>query len=94
MTVSAQRAEIIALRALAWLLGNDDLRGVFMGATGVGEDDLRTRAQDAEFLASVLDFLMMEDTWIAGFCDAEGLACQEVPAARMALPGGEQLHWT
>lgn len=94
MTVSAQRAEIIALRALAWLVGNDDLRGVFMGATGAGEDDLRARAQDPEFLASVLDFLMMDDAWITGFCDAEGLAYPEVPAARAALPGGELQHWT
>lgn len=94
MTVSAQRAEIIALRALSWLVGNDDLRGVFMGATGVSEEDLRTRAHDLEFLASVLDFLMMDDAWITGFCDAEGLACPEVPAARTALPGGELPHWT
>ena len=94
MTISAQNAEIIALRALTWLVGNDDLRGVFMAATGAGEDDLRARTQEPEFLASVLDFLMMDDVWITGFCDAVGLAYPEVPAARAALPGGEQICWT
>jgi hypothetical protein len=37
---------------------------------------------------------MMDDAWITSFCDAEGLAYDQPMMARMALPGGEQMHWT
>lgn len=87
-------AETIGLRALAWLAGNDELLPVFLGATGAGEDDLRARAGDPEFLGSVLDFLLMDDTWIVAFCDTTALPYDRVMQARGALPGGQQVNWT
>ena len=94
MTLSRDAAESIALRCLAWLAGNDDLLPVFMGATGVSPGDLRERAQHADFLASVLDFLLMDDAWVMAFCAAEGLDNTVPMTARAALPGGEQVNWT
>lgn len=94
MTKSAEPAETLALRALGWLAANDDLLPVFMGATGVGKEDLRRRAGEPEFLASVLDFLLMDDAWIMGFCDGENLPYDAPMRARAALPGGEETHWT
>ena len=42
MTPLAQEtAEILALEALSWLVGNDDLLPVFLGSTGVSEADIR-----------------------------------------------------
>ena len=90
----AENPESIALKALLWLLSNEDLLPVFMGATGVAAEDLRAGAADPVFLASVLDFLMMDDVWVVGFCDAEGLAYDAPMRARAYLPGGEALHWT
>ncbi len=89
-----ETAEAVALRALAWLVGNDDLLPVFMGATGASARDLRERAQDVEFLASVLDFLIMDDAWVLAFCNAEELPPTLPMRARAALPGGAQPHWT
>ena len=94
MTYGRENAETIALQALAWLVGNEDLLPAFMGATGVGMDDLRERAADGDFLASVLDFILMEDAWVAGFCDAQSLPYDALLATRQALPGGQQIHWT
>ncbi|MDE4133808.1 DUF3572 domain-containing protein [Phaeobacter sp. QD34_3] len=94
MQISADEAETLALRALAWLSGNDELFPVFMGATGASVDDLKSRASDPEFLGSVLDFLMMDDAWVVGFCDDAGLKYESPMQARMALPGGAQIHWT
>ena len=90
----ADNPENVALQALLWLLGNEDLLPVFMGATGVGAGDMRAGARDPAFLASVLDFLMMDDAWIVAFCDAEGLAYDAPMRARAHLPGGEAMHWT
>lgn len=89
-----EAAETLALQALGWLIGNDDLRDVFLGASGASEADLRARASDPEFLASVLDFLVMDDAWVVAFCDGHGLPYDAPMRARAALPGGAAVHWT
>ena len=92
--MSPERAETIALQALGWLIGNDDLCPVFLGSTGASPDDLRDRATDPAFLASVLSFLTMNDDWIIAFCDAVGLSYDKPLRARYALPGQGQVEWT
>ena len=89
-----EAAELIAVKALGWLAGNDDLMPVFLGATGSSADDLRAQASDPAFLISVLDFLAMDDAWIMAFCDENSLAYEVPMQARQALPGGAQVHWT
>ncbi|MBM2294538.1 DUF3572 domain-containing protein [Sulfitobacter pseudonitzschiae] len=87
-------AETVALQALAWLAGNEELLPVFQGASGAGADDLRNGATDPAFLGSVLDFVMMDDVWVVAFCDSAGLSYDTPMRARAALPGGEQVNWT
>lgn len=87
-------AETIGLKCLTWLIANDDLLPVFMGATGAGEADLRAGAQDPAFLGSVLDFVLMDDAWILAFCTAQDLPNDAPMRARAALPGGADVHWT
>lgn len=92
--MNAEIAETIGLKALAWMVGNEDLLPVFMGATGTSEEDLKDRAMDPELLGALLDFLLMEDAWITAFCEANGLGFDQPMQARQALPGGEPVHWT
>lgn len=92
--ISRDAAETLALQALGWLVSNEDLLPVFLGASGASLPELRGRAEDPVFLASVLDFLLMDDAWIVAFCDVMGLDYEAPMAARQALPGGEQTHWT
>ncbi len=87
-------ADTVALRALGWLVGNEELLPVFLGASGLAPDEIRQRAADPVFLRSVLDFLLMDDTWVVAFCDSAGLDYTDPMAARRALPGGEEAHWT
>ena len=94
MSFSPEAAETLALKALGWLVTNDELLPVFLGSTGAGEDDLRTRVGDPAFLGSVLDFLMMNDEWIIAFCDSHTIPYEHIMPARAALPGGEQVNWT
>ncbi|WP_022702682.1 DUF3572 domain-containing protein [Pseudorhodobacter ferrugineus] len=89
-----ESAETIALQALGWLVGNEDLLPVFLGATGASVGDLASSARQPAFLGSVLDFLVMDDAWVVAFCDAAGLPYQAPMQARAALPGGEQFNWT
>ncbi|MCV6584362.1 MAG: DUF3572 domain-containing protein [Marinibacterium sp.] len=92
--LSPDRAETLALQVLAWVLGNDDLLPVFMGSTGAHEGDLRARAGDPVFLAAVLDFLLMDDAWVMGFCQSVGAEFDLPMRARAGLPGGDVIHWT
>jgi hypothetical protein len=87
-------AETIGLQALTWLVGNEELCPVFMGSTGASVDDLRIRANDPAFLGSVLEFLTMTDAWVMAFCEASNLKYDQPLAARYALPGAQDMHWT
>lgn len=93
MPISADSAETLALRALGWLVGNEELLPVFLGSTGAELSDLRARASDPAFLASVLEFLTMDDAWVIAFCDAERLPYDTPMQARSVLGGGD-VHWT
>lgn len=92
--LSRDSAELLGIEALSWLIGNDELLPIFLGSTGAGVDDLRSRAQDPDFLASVLDFLLMDDAWITAFCAEAGYEPDLPMRARAALPGGAQVNWT
>lgn len=88
------KAEELALSVLGWLAASDELMGTFLGTTGSSIDDVRAQAAEPAFLGSVLDFLLMNDDWVTGFCDAHGLDYRQPMAARQHLPGGELPNWT
>ena len=89
-----EQAETVAIQALGWLAGEDELLGVLLGASGADVNDLKQMAQNPEFLGSVLDFILMADSHVTGFCDAVGLAYEIPMQARQYLPGGEMVNWT
>lgn len=89
-----EHAQVIALQALGWLAGNDELCPIFLGASGGSVDDLRERATDPAFQAAVLEFITMDDAWVIAFCDAHDLKYDQPLRARYALPGAESVHWT
>lgn len=92
--MNADKAQIIALQALGWLVGNEELCPVFLGASGGSPDDLRDRATEPAFQAAVLDFITMDDSWVMMFCDSVNLAYDQPMRARQCLPGAEQINWT
>ena len=92
--MTPERAETIALQALGWLASDDDLCDSFLAASGATLDEMRQRATEPAFLASVLGFLTMNDHWIIGFCDSVGLGYDQPLRALHALPGAEQVEWT
>lgn len=87
-------AETLALRALGWLVADEERSGVFLGASGLAHDDLRERAGDPEFLASVMDFLLADDAALIAFAEDVGVSPEAPLRARAALPGGDLPNWT
>ncbi len=92
--MTGEQAELIALRALGWLAGDDELWPVFLGATGAAAEDARERARDPAFMASVLEFLTSDDAMVMAFCDQSDLKYEDPLRARYALPGAERVEWT
>ena len=80
-------AEILALKALAWLVNSDGARDRFLAETGADALNLRESAGEPEFLGAVMDFLMGDEALAAGFCEDETLTPETLHRARHALPG-------
>ncbi len=89
-----ESAETLALQVLSWLLGQPDLIGVFLNASGAGQGDLPELAGNPVFLGAVLDFLTEDDTRVMAFCDQAGLPYTQPMQSRLALPGAQHQHWT
>ncbi len=94
MAMSRENAEVFALNALGWIVGQEDILPAFLGATGSSESDIRGRVGDPEFQLCVLDFLMMDDQWIISCCDELRVPYECVSEARQAMPGGAEISWT
>jgi hypothetical protein len=94
MTYSAASAEVIGLKALEWLVSDDELFTMFLGSTGAVVGDVKNGAKEPVFLGSVLDFLLMNDDWIRDFCNHETLEYTTPYEARQCLPGGDIPNWT
>jgi uncharacterized protein DUF3572 len=80
-----ERAEILALEALAWLAGRPDDIGRFLHVSGLDAGDLRRAAGEPELLASLLDFLLENEPLLVEFCQETSTSAKAVHAARQAL---------
>jgi len=81
-------AETIALKALAFVAGDDEGLRRFFALSGLEPQSLRASAGEPETLAGVLDFLLGDEPRLRRFCDDAGLAPEAPARARAALPGG------
>ena len=87
-------AETRALEVLTWVLSEDDLIEVFMGATGASQDDLRSNTLNHEFLISILDFVLMDDIWVISCSKFMNIDPSQIQVIKMSLDGGQEVNWT
>lgn len=90
--------EETAVQALKWLAETDDLLRVFLGSSGLNAAELaaqiRSGAPSSEMLAAVMDFILMDDSWVMAFCLESGRDPKDMIAVRANLPGGAAPDWT
>jgi hypothetical protein len=84
---SQQSAETIALKGLTFLVNAPDSLDRFLALSGTSGVELRERAEEPEFLAAVVDFLLTDEPLLTAFCEAESLDAQAIHRARRMLPG-------
>lgn len=81
-------AELLAIRALGFIAGEERLMAAFLGETGLELHAVRGLAQDPAFLGGVLDFLLAREDRVVWFCRAEEVPAEAPMRARAHLPGG------
>ncbi|MAL79872.1 MAG: hypothetical protein CMN55_12305 [Sneathiella sp.] len=82
-----EKAEITALRALAYLAGNEKNLDRMMRETGIDPRDLATTGDSGEILAGILDFLLGHEDMLIDFCEHEKMDALTPARARRLLPG-------
>lgn len=79
-------AQAVALQAVAFIAGDEELLPRFVALTGCGADDIRSRIADDAFLGGVLDFILSDEPTLLAFAEATGLSPETPMAARARLP--------
>ena len=92
--MTEDQAQILALRALHWMAGQDDVLTAFLGAAGTDIETLKASAAQPDTQIALLDFLMQSDDWVRAYSASVGLAPEQVAHVRQSLPGGADPHWT
>lgn len=92
--IGREIAETVAVQALTWMVGETEILQIFLNETGASAQDLKDGAGEPEFLASVLDFLLLEDSVVIRCCDELDLPRDSLMRARVSLPGGFVPDWT
>ena len=83
--ITPERAEILALEALAWLAGQPEAIERFLALSGIGAADLRRAAGDRDLLVSLFDFLLTNEALLLSFCQDASTSPKVVHMARYRL---------
>lgn len=81
------QAATLALKSLAYLANSEGALDRFLEVSGADRDTLRLRADEPEFLVSLLDFLLTNEGLLVGFCNESSTDVRAVHMARHVLSG-------
>ncbi|MBC8038516.1 MAG: DUF3572 domain-containing protein [Rhizobiales bacterium] len=86
-SISHDESQIIALKALAFLVSDPDRVSRFMGITGTAPETIRASANVPEYLAGVLEYLRGDQSLLLIFAESEGIDPESIDAAGRCLEG-------
>lgn len=89
-----ESAETTALKVLGWLVQEEEIFPIFLGASGISTEELRARAGTVDVLTAVLDFVTMDDAWVRACAEATGLDPRAPLQAKEIMAGPAASHWT
>jgi hypothetical protein len=82
----SEQAEILALKMLQYLLGDEERAAGFLGTTGCSPDDLRTRMNELDFLGGIIDYMLGREDLLTEFCLQQAVEPTLPLRLRAALP--------
>jgi hypothetical protein len=80
-------AETIALKAVKFILTDDETQQSFINTTGILPADLEIMVKDLNFLGGVLDFLLASEDKLLEFCTNYNIDPEEPAKIRRLFPG-------
>lgn len=83
--MNPEKAEILALEALAWLASQPDGIARFLAVSGLEAADLRRAAGDRDLLGALLDFLLINEPLLLEFCQSASISAPTIHRARFRL---------
>ena len=87
-----QDPEAIAIAALGFIAGDEQLLPRFLSLTGIHADQIRAAAKETGFLAGVLHFVLAHEPTLDKFCGFSGIEAQSVQKAHFILGGGNERY--
>jgi len=78
-------AEALAIEALVFLSGEEKRFQRFLSITGLDPSTLRQVAKQTNFLASILDYIMQDESLLLQFCEMNAIDPDLVPSSRTVL---------
>jgi hypothetical protein len=88
LSMNPDQAAILALKGLAFLVNSPEALDRFLHLSGVGPETFRERADEPEFLVSVLDFMLTNEELLTEFSSDAETDVRAVHMARHVLAGG------
>ncbi len=85
--VANSDAEMVAVKALAFIAGEPELLDRFLALTGLDPAEIRHSAAEPGFLIGVLDFLMDHESFLIVYATSIDWPPERIRAARDALSG-------
>ena len=86
--LTRERAEGLAIQALAFIADDGERLGRFLAVTGIGPGEIRAAARETGFLAGVLEYMASDERLIAAFAAENSLNPSDIDRSRAALAGG------
>ncbi len=78
----------LALRALVWILGDDDRAARLLALTGLDANSLRESAGEEATHAAILDYLAAHEPDLVACAEALEVRPETIAAAQQRLSGG------
>lgn len=83
--MNLESAEVLALRALGYIVGDEKALRTLLTQTGLTAAEMREAAATRTFQAGVLDFVTRHEDVLVAFCEAEGYSPEDPAKAYRAL---------
>jgi hypothetical protein len=80
--------EVIGLNALMFLAAEPSRFERFINLTGLTQAEIRARAGDSQFLASILNYLRGDESLLLTFAEQENLDPADIGHGARTLSGG------
>ena len=87
MTIDPNSAEMIAIKGLQFLAGDEEHLNRFLALSGMDASQLRENASSPAFLAAILEYFMGNEPTLLAFCASQSINPRDIATAHQSLAG-------